>query len=119
MFLLEISGFPLFILAVASVIFLYSLFSWLGSSNGTSKSNPQIKFKEIISYKDCVSEAKWIISTANKRSDLIKNRTVEEIDFEYFNMDDEQRHYISEQKQFEIESLAKELYKKHNNIPNR
>ena len=119
MFLLEISGFPLFILAVASLIFLYSLFSWLGSSNDTSKSNSQIKFKELKSYKDCVSEAKWIINTANKRSDLIKNRTTEEIDSEYDILDNEQRHYLSEQKQFEIESLAKELYKKHNNINNR
>ena len=118
MFLLEISDFPFFILAIASVIFLYSLFSWLGSSNNTSKSNSNRKFKEIKSYKDCVSEAKWIINTANKRSNQIKNRTIEEIDFEYDIMDDEQRQYLSEQKQYEINNLAKELYKKYNNIHN-
>lgn len=116
MFLLEISGFPLFIVAIASVIFIYLLFSWLGSSNSNPTSNSQKKFKEIKTYKDCVSEAKWIINTANKRSNLIKNRTFEEDDFEYNIMDDEQRQYLSEQKQFEIENLAKELYKKHNNI---
>jgi hypothetical protein len=33
-------------------------------------------------------------------------------------MDDEQRQYLSEQKQYEINNLAKELYKKYNNIHN-
>lgn len=114
MTLLEISGFPLFLLSMASIYFIYHLFKWIGSSNTPTKSIIKNSFKEYKSYQDCIKEARWIINKAEKHANEIKGKTIEEIDFEYDSMDDDQRLNMAEQRQWEIEELAKELYEKYN-----
>ncbi len=55
MYPLEINGFPLFILATGSVIFMYALFNWLFSNNLNSQKIISTRKKEDKSYNECVT----------------------------------------------------------------
>jgi len=119
MILLELQGIPLIILDIIVLILGYSFFKWLTSDNtmlGTQndKKSTNQERKEVKTWAECKKEAKWIINTAEKRYNQIKDISQEELDFEYQSSTDEQLHYLSESKEGEIELLAKELYKNYN-----
>jgi hypothetical protein len=104
MILLQISDLAMWTINIVMFYLFYHFFKWLRSPNvkgGTTYKPKPIEHK---SYHDCLKEARKVIAIAEKRAKDIK----------WWYVDIEETDDIAEGKEYEIQQLAKEIYKDYN-----